>query len=70
MRLLLPLSLVFIVLASGCTTVLPWERGVLARGDMALVNNGMDEKMRKHIYFSKEASSSVESGGGGGCGCN
>lgn len=70
MRLLLPLVLVYIVFGTGCAPVSPWERGVLARGDMALVSNGQEEKMRKHVYFSKEASSSVESGGGGGCGCN
>jgi hypothetical protein len=63
----------------GCSTldgalaispVKPWERGVLAREDMQLVTDGMEQAVDEHIYFSKEASTGGVSISGGGCGCN
>lgn len=54
----------------GCTQVKPWERGNLARPDMALTPDPMDAKIRNHIYHSKEGSVSIATGSGGGCGCN
>ncbi len=56
--------------ASGCTTVQPWERDVLARPEMSLDANPLDAAIDDHIYFSKEASSGGRGFGGGGCGCN
>ena len=50
--------------------VKPWERGVLAREDMLLVPNPVQEGLDEHIYFSKEAASGGSGVGGGGCGCN
>lgn len=57
---------------AGCAQlgVQPWERGVLAREDMALDSAAMDAAYDDHIYFSKEASSGGQSFAGGGCGCN
>ena len=55
---------------SGCTTVQPWERDVLARPEMSLDENPLDAAIDDHIYFSKEASSGGQGFGGGGCGCN
>ena len=63
----------------GCSTlgdafsveeVRPWERGTLAREDMQLVLDPMDESVDEHMYFSKEASSGGGRVRGGGCGCN
>ncbi|WP_027328590.1 DUF4266 domain-containing protein [Marinimicrobium agarilyticum] len=54
----------------ACTQVQPWERGHLARPEMALTTDPMANTLRSHIHHSKEASSSVASGSGGGCGCN
>ncbi|NND92841.1 MAG: DUF4266 domain-containing protein [Granulosicoccus sp.] len=50
--------------------VRPWERGTLARDDMQLVNDALEQSVDDHIYFSKEASTGGSSVQGGGCGCN
>ncbi|MEJ2680081.1 MAG: DUF4266 domain-containing protein [Gammaproteobacteria bacterium] len=57
-------------LVACATHVEPWEKGLLAKPDMALDANHIDEALDDHIYFSKEASSGGRSFGGGGCGCN
>ena len=68
-RLILLLSLVG--LGSGCTpTVAPWERGTLAKPQMALVPDVQQAALLQHTYFSKEASTGGYGVGGGGCGCN
>ncbi|MBS0395378.1 MAG: DUF4266 domain-containing protein [Proteobacteria bacterium] len=57
---------------TGCGTlgVKPWQRDLMAREDMRLDANGMDQALDEHLYFSKEASSGGRSFAGGGCGCN
>ncbi len=58
---------------SGCTgapTVQAWQKGYLARPDMALEGNALEAKFADHIYFSKEAASGGAGVAGGGCGCN
>jgi len=50
--------------------VKPWQRGTLARKNMQLVTNPVQNGLDEHIYFSKEAASGGSSVGGGGCGCN
>ena len=56
---------------NGCATGLaPWQRGNLAKPQMALEPNTLDSAVMKHTYTSKEASSGGYSIGGGGCGCN
>lgn len=57
---------------AGCAGlgVKPWDRDILARDDMQLVTDPVDEALDEHIYFSKEASSGGQGFGGGGCGCN
>ena len=50
--------------------VKPWERGTLAREDMQIVNDALEQSVDEHIYFSKEASTGGMSVQGGGCGCN
>ena len=64
------LTLVFLLAGCSQLGVQPWERGVLAREDMALDSAVMDAAFDDHIYFSKEASSGGQSFSGGGCGCN
>ncbi|MEY2699325.1 MAG: hypothetical protein RIQ52_80 [Pseudomonadota bacterium] len=66
-------ALVAILLAAtgiACTPVQPWERGTLAKPQMALVPDIQDNALRLHTYSSKEASSGGYGVGGGGCGCN
>lgn len=50
--------------------VKPWQRGVLARDNMQLVTDVLEQNVDDHIYFSREASTGGVSVQGGGCGCN
>jgi hypothetical protein len=60
-----------IVLALGaCAHVEPWQRGTLARPDMAVDPAPLQNRMRRHIYSSREAAAEAPgTGNGGGCGC-
>ena len=69
----LMLAALVVAQLSGCVTlerVKPWERGTLAKKEMALNSAGLDNALDDHIYFSKEGSSGGRSFAGGGCGCN
>ena len=44
--------------ASGCTHVKPWERAQLTKSEMAFDVDPMESKIKDHIYFSNEGSSS------------
>lgn len=67
-------SLIVIVIAvfalSGCATVKPWEKGVLAKNEMAFIPDPLESKLSDHVYFAKEATGSGAEVSGGGCGCN
>lgn len=67
--LLLTLCVAPLIL-SACTPVAAWERGYLARNEMAIDSDPMEKSLNNHIYFSKEASNGGNSASGGGCGCN
>ncbi|MGB7184801.1 MAG: DUF4266 domain-containing protein [Burkholderiaceae bacterium] len=56
----------------GCSSagVKPWDRGELARPDMAVSEQPLTDGLEDHTYFSKEGASGGRSFGGGGCGCN
>ncbi len=58
------------LLLSNCTQVRPWERGYLAKKEMAWQTDPLESSLNKHIFFSKEASSGGSTAAGGGCGCN
>lgn len=64
------LTLAFALSAGGCAGVQPWERGNLAKPQMALDTNPTNSAMRTHAYVSREAASGGDSAEGGGCGCN
>lgn len=64
------LAMLCLVALAGCTTVQPWERGVLAKEEMSWSPNRLESTLNDHIYFSKEASSGGGAAAGGGCGCN
>lgn len=53
----------------GCAEVQPWERGILAKPQMALELYPLQTELRSHIYGSREAASGGGASGGGGCGC-
>jgi hypothetical protein len=58
------------VFAAACTPVAPYQRGYLARDDMALDGNPGYAKAIEKTYSAKEAASGGAAVGGGGCGCN
>jgi Domain of unknown function (DUF4266) len=70
MRLPLFFAIVAIAACAGCTTVAPYQRGYLARPDMAFEANPGTGKALEKTYAAKEAASGGASVGGGGCGCN
>ena len=63
-------ALVLLALACGCAPVAPYQRGFLARDDMALEGNLGTLKALEKTFSAKEAASGGASVGGGGCGCN
>ncbi len=48
----------------------PWEKGNLAKKEMTMNADPLDETFMQHVYFSKESASGGTGVGGGGCGCN
>lgn len=62
--------LVLLSLASGCATVKPYDRDLLAQKKMQFIPYPMVHAVDEHIYFSKEGSTGGQDVGGGGCGCN
>lgn len=57
------------LLLSGCADVQPWERGNLAKAQMALDPNPLQTELRGHSYGAREAAGGGNAGTGGGCGC-
>jgi hypothetical protein len=58
---------------SACMTftpVQPWEKGHLAKPDMAFDADTLDKLFKEHTYSSKESALGGSGVGGGGCGCN
>jgi len=53
----------------GCASVAPWERGNLAKPQMALDHDAAQNEMRSHVYSAREAAASSSASAGGGCGC-
>lgn len=66
------LPVLYILVACGitsCTAVAPWERGNLAKPQMALEPHPSQRALREHTYNSREASSGGSTSNGSGCGC-
>ena len=61
--------LLLVVLLSGCAAVAPWERGRLAKPQMALDPDSKQRALREHTHRSREAAAGSAVGAGGGCGC-
>ena len=70
LAILLGLVLTTQVACSSMNTVKAWDKDILARPEMALVDDKVVEYLDGHIYFSKEGSVGGQGMGGGGCGCN
>lgn len=69
MKLAPLILLLFAVLSAGCAAVSPWEKGTLAKSQMALDPHPLQAVMRAHNYSSREAAVGGHASGGGGCGC-
>ncbi len=64
---------VLLVLLTGCSTFQPpqpWEKADLAKKEMTMETDALDQGYVQHIYSSKENASGGYGVGGGGCGCN
>ena len=69
-RTALLLAAIAAIAAAGCAPVAPYQRGYLARPDMALEESAGTAKALEKTFAAKEAASGGGSVGGGGCGCN
>lgn len=69
MKMLLALTALALT-ACGSQQVKPWQRGDLARPEMAWDQSLMLSAQRQHAFTSKEAASGGGTLAGGGCGCN
>ena len=60
------------ILLTGCAMNPPqaWQKGALAKPEMTMNNDPLDQAFTQHIYNSKESASGGYGVGGGGCGCN
>ncbi|MBK8816346.1 MAG: DUF4266 domain-containing protein [Methylococcaceae bacterium] len=54
---------------TACANIQPWERGILAKEQMALDPYPLQTQYREHNYGSREGSNGGGSAKGGGCGC-
>jgi hypothetical protein len=64
------LALLTLTTLTACTNVQPWERGNLAKPQMALDPYPLQSAVSQHNYSSREAASAANNAQGGGCGCN
>jgi hypothetical protein len=59
-----------ILCLQACEPVEPWERGNLAKPQMAMDPNPTNSAVRAHTFNAREAAQGGNAGVGGGCGCN
>ena len=55
---------------SGCASLEPWEIGNLAKREMKISGDAVDDLLLEQVFYSKEAASGGIGAAGGGCGCN
>ncbi len=66
---MLPLIIALAVALAGCASVPAWERGNLAKPQMAFDLEPSQTALREHVYSSREAAMQGAGAVGGGCGC-
>ena len=59
-----------VLAASGCATILPYERERLAQPDMQMASSPELALAEGHATEVREGAAGGMGGGGGGCGCN
>lgn len=57
-------------LVGGCVNVEPWQRGTLAKSQMALDAHPQRSALIAHVRAAREGASGGVSKDGGGCGCD
>jgi hypothetical protein len=55
---------------SGCVTVKPWERDILAKPVMQLDAHPTEVRLRESLLSYREGSTGALGSKGGGCGCD
>lgn len=67
----IPVILIGAALAAcSMTPPQPWEKGLLAKPEMTMSGDVLEQRLGQRIYGSKENASGGYGVGGGGCGCN
>ncbi len=68
----LPVAALVSLLLTGCAMSPPaaWQKGALAKPEMQMGGDPLDQAFSQHTYTSKESASGGYGVGGGGCGCN
>jgi hypothetical protein len=64
------LALVILVTSSGCATVAPQQRAILADPTMQFEAEAKHEAALRHAIDNREGSMGGTGVAGGGCGCN
>ncbi len=64
------LAVAAMALLAACAPVAPYQRGYLARPDMAFEDSPGAAKALEKVFVAKEAASGSSTVGGSGCGCN
>jgi len=67
------MSALLVLLLAGCSAIVPpqaWEKGALAKPEMSMGGDALEQRNALHVYASKENASGGAGVGGGGCGCN
>ena len=59
-----------LALGTGCVTVRPEQKAILADPTMQFESNPLEESARQHVIENREAAYGGGSVQGGGCGCN
>jgi len=59
-----------LMICSACTTIQPYQRGILSKPEMQFDAEKEETGAREHFLNSLEGSTGGFGVGGGGCGCN
>lgn len=62
-------ALLIITLCSGCSSLSPWDKGLMSDPAMQFSSEHKGSVYEQHMLNSREASSGGYGGAGGGCGC-
>lgn len=63
-------AVLLLALGTGCVTVRPEQKAILADPTMQFESNPLEESARQHVLENREAAYGGGSVQGGGCGCN